>query len=182
MTLHVMSQEHYKFVVDCHKWGGASEMQARQEAQQLLELALAFPDPLFFVGPSAEAPRYYMGVYLDVTNRAYLQVGTTGFIASEMYKDVIDWLSYLFDTLGIKLIEANVWVEDLQKEWFMRAVGFKKAGVIPDKLDIPGKGSVTALCMYLRPQEFSQVTRESFHAIIKKYQAHRKRLRDERVS
>jgi hypothetical protein len=181
MTLHVLTPEHIGFMAQCFMAGGLDKHSAYQRAYADMEVAQALYEPTFFVGPTAENPRYYMGAYTDVNGRAHLTVGSVDLKSAPTYRDAMDWLDYLLNELELKLIEANVWVEDLKKEWFLRAIGFKKGGVLPDKLDIPGRGTQSALVMYIRPIDFYGVTRDTFHDTIKKYKAHRDRLRKERA-
>lgn len=182
MTLHVMTPEHLDFVAQCYMNGGASYRDAYDRAHETMEVAMGYYDPIYFVGPSADDPRYFIGAYLDVNGRSFLTVGTTGFMGASMYRDAMDWLAYMLKELNVKLIEAYVWVADLQKEWFLRAVGFQKSGVIPDKIDVPGKGPQTALSMYIRPVEFAGVTRESFRDTLKRYRQHRDKLKAKRAA
>lgn len=181
MTLHVMDYSHTDFMARCFMAGGQDVHSAYNRAYEELEIAMALIEPTFFVGPSADNPKYFLGAYVDITGRAHLTVGSVDLRSAPTYRDAMDWLGYLLNELGLKLVEAHVWVEDLQKEWFLRAVGFKKGGVIPDKVDIPARGPQPALSMYIRPVDFAGVTRQTFHDTIKKYKAHRNRLREERA-
>jgi len=180
MTLHSMGPEHYDFMVDCFITGGQSASDARARANLTFEIAFGYADPVFFVGPCAENPRYFLGAYVDVNGRAVLTVGTTDFDAAPTFRDAHQWIDYLLNELQLILIEAYVWVEDLQKEWYLRGLGFKKGGVIPAKVDIPGKNPQKALSMYIEPSDFTGVTRNSFREMMKKYKAHRNKLREER--
>lgn len=182
MTLHVLDYSHIDFMATCFMAGGQDMQSAYARAYEEMDLAVAMPDPTFFVGPTAEAPRYFLGAYVDVTGRAHLTVGSVDLKSAPTYRDAVDWLGYLLVELGLTLVEAHVWVEDIKKEWFLRAVGFKKGGVIPDKVDIPGRGPQAALTMYIRPVDFAEVTPHTFRANINKYRAHRNRLREQRAA
>lgn len=181
MTLHVLTYEHTNLLAQCYMAGGQDMHSAYNRAYEEMEIAMSLIEPTFFIGPNADNPKYFMGAYTDVTGRAHLTAGSADLKAVPSYREAMDWLGYLLNELGIKLIEANVWVEDLQKEWFLRALGFKKAGILPDKIDIPGKGMQKALILYIRPAEFQGVTRQTFHDTIAQYRAHRNRLRNERA-
>lgn len=179
MTLHALKREHKQFVFECYKTGGYSDEIAQHESDRVVEIALAYASPYYFVGPSYDNPRYFVGAFIDDTNRAVLDVGTTGLPGPKLFADARAWLDYLLNVDGVILLEAIVWVSDLKKEWLLRGLGFKKGGVIPDKVDIPGQGTRPALIMYTRKQELDNVTQESFLKVMDNYRAHVERLESE---
>ncbi|MBK8184195.1 MAG: hypothetical protein IPK63_15700 [Candidatus Competibacteraceae bacterium] len=179
MTLYVMTEEHRDFLTRCNLRTYPNIAEARRRADDILDIAGTFFDPLFFVGPTPDRPKYYLGAFLDITGRAHLEVSAIGFVGASFYRDCRDWLGYMFDELGVKLIEDSVWVGDTKKEWLMRGLGFKKGGLIPDKLDIPGHGPVAALAMYIRAEEYHAADRRWFCDKLREHQR-RERLRKSR--
>jgi len=182
MTLHVLQEAHETFIRDCFVYRGFSVADASRHASDIVDVAGAYEYPVFFVGPDSVSPKYFLGAYVDVNRRAILEVNAFDIAGTALVKDATDWLKYMFDDLGVQLLEACVWVEDLQKEWFLRAMGFKKAGVVPDRIDVPGRGAQTGLMMYCRPAEFEKVTKETFRTAIRKYKQHRDRLAQMRAA
>ena len=175
MTLHILTEAHIPFLVACYRFGGMEVQEALQEAKEIVAVSGIYEDPIFFVGPNAKAPRYFFGAYVTADARAQLVVGTVGQLGAAVYVDATDWLAYMLNTLEITLLEAYVWVKDLQKEWLLRALGFRKSGMVPDRVDIPNVGSANAVSMFIRMQEFNGVTPETFRATLKKYQRHNRR-------
>jgi hypothetical protein len=180
MTLFALDNSHYQFLKDCRKHGGYSDADADFEARRILEINMASDSPYYFIGPSFTSPRYFIGAFVNTNKHATLDVGHTGNLGPCIYRDATQWLDYLLNKCGVRLIEANVWVADLKKEWLLRGLGFSKGGVIPDKVDIPGQGSQPALLMYIRAKEFAKVTPNYFKQTMDKFKQHLMRLEAKR--
>lgn len=162
MTLHALDKSHFDFVKQCYLHGGYDNEQAAYEAERVLELALAFNSESYFIGPSLDNPRWFVGAVYDDCGRAVLDAATIGVPGPSLLNDARDWLNYLFAELGVILLEAYVWTEDLSKEYLLRGLGFRKTGVVPKRVTIPGKGPQKALLMVMVEEYLPDMTDELF--------------------
>jgi hypothetical protein len=180
MTLYALDQSHFNFIKNCRLHGGYTNDESESEARRVLEISMASDQAYYFVGPSYSSPRYFIGGFVDTRKIATLDVGHIGNLGPNIYRDATQWLDYILNVCGVRLIEANVWVADLKKEWLLRALGFSKGGVVPDKVEIPDLGFQPALLLFIRPIDFKKVNKTYFRETLKKFREHLLKLKAKR--